>query len=90
MPYIPARPSVLTLHDLSPGWIERWHQGAGRVRRRTPVLLEMGVATMVITPSEAVRKQAMERFHLRADRVVAVPEAAAPWFQPRRLSPRRP
>jgi glycosyltransferase involved in cell wall biosynthesis len=45
------------------------------------VLREMGVATMVITPSEAVRKQAIERFHLRPDRVVAIPEAAAPWLK---------
>jgi glycosyltransferase involved in cell wall biosynthesis len=37
---------------------------------------------MVVTPSETVRKQAIERFRLRPDRVVAVPEAAAPWFGP--------
>ncbi len=82
VPYIPARPSVLTLHDLSPWMNEAWHSDAHRVRRRTPILLEMGVATMVITPSETVRKQAIERFRLRPDRVVAVPEAAAPWFAP--------
>jgi glycosyltransferase involved in cell wall biosynthesis len=85
VPYIPARPSVLTLHDLSPWMNQEWHGDAARVRRRTPMLLEMGIATMVITPSEAVRKQAMQRFHLRADRVIAIPEAAAPWFQPVRL-----
>lgn len=82
VPYIPARPSVLTLHDLSPWLNEDWHADAHRVRRRTPILLEMGVATMVIAPSELVRKQAIERFRLRPDRVVAIPEAAAPWFAP--------
>jgi glycosyltransferase involved in cell wall biosynthesis len=82
VPYIPARPSVLTLHDLSPWLNEEWHANAHRVRRRTPILLEMGVATMVITPSELVRKQAITRFRLRPDRVVAIPEAAAPWFAP--------
>ena len=82
VPYVPARPSVLTLHDLSPWMDDAWHSDAARVRRRTPILLEMGVATMVITPSETVRKQAIERFRLRPDRVVAVPEAAAPWFAP--------
>jgi glycosyltransferase involved in cell wall biosynthesis len=82
VPYISGRPSVLTLHDLSPWMDRRWHGDAARVRHRTPVLLEMGIATMVITPSESVRKQAMERFKLRPDRVVAVPEAAAPWFTP--------
>jgi glycosyltransferase involved in cell wall biosynthesis len=82
VPYIPARPSVLTLHDVSPWLDERWHHDAGRVRRRTPILLEMSVATMVITPTELVRKQAMERFRMRPERVVAVAEAAAPWFAP--------
>jgi hypothetical protein len=57
VPYISGRPSVLTLHDLSPWMDHRWHGDAARVRHRTPVLLEMGIATMVITPSESVRKQ---------------------------------
>ncbi len=86
VPYISGRPSVLTLHDLSPWMVSplggRWHRNAGRVRRRTPLLLEMGVATMVITPAESVRKQAIERFRLGPDRVVAIPEAAAPWLAP--------
>ena len=82
VPYIPQRPSVVTIHDLSP-WMEpAWHHGAGRVKRRTPVLLEMGAATMIITPSEHVRRDAIERFRLRPERVVAVPEAAAPWLRP--------
>ena len=33
---------------------------------------------MVITPGESVRRAAIERFRLRPERVVAVPEAAAP------------
>jgi glycosyltransferase involved in cell wall biosynthesis len=82
VPYLGRRPSVLTLHDLSPWMNQRWHHAAGRVRRRTPVLLELGIATMVITPGEAVRKQAIERFRLKPDRVVAVPEAAASWLRP--------
>lgn len=82
VPYIPRRASVLTLHDLSPWMNPAWHHAAGRVRRRTPLLLELGVPTMVITPGEAVRKQAIERFHLRPERVAAVPEAAAPWLHP--------
>jgi len=79
VPYIPRRPSVLTLHDLSP-WM--WRHAAKRVRRRTPILLELGIATMIVTPGEAVRKQAIERFRLRPERVVAVPEAASSWLRP--------
>ena len=90
VPYLARRPSVLTLHDLSPWMNERWHRGATRVRRRTPILLDLGLATMVITPSELVRKQAIDRFRLLPETVVTVPEAAAPWLRPvatRVLSP---
>jgi glycosyltransferase involved in cell wall biosynthesis len=82
VPYIPRRPSVLTIHDLSPWMNKRWHHAADRVRRRTPLLLDLGIATMIVTPGEAVRQQAIDRFHLRPDRVVAVPEAAARWLVP--------
>ncbi len=82
VPYLARCPSVMTLHDLSPWMDPRWHHAAHRVRRRTPVLLELGIATMIITPGETVRKQAIERFRLRPDRIVAIPEAAAPWMRP--------
>ena len=82
VPYLSRRPSVMTIHDTSPWMDPNWHHAAGRVRTRTPVLLEMGIATMVITPSEVVRKQAIDRFRLRPERVVAIPEAAAPWLKP--------
>jgi glycosyltransferase involved in cell wall biosynthesis len=82
VPYIPRYPSVLTLHDLSPWMDEKWHHAADRVRARTPLLLELGLASMIITPGESVRKQAIERFRLRPERVVVVPEAAAARFRP--------
>ena len=82
VPYLPLRPSVMTVHDLSP-WMEpAWHRDADRVRKRTPTLLRLDLATMVITPSLAVRKQAIERFRLQPERVVAVPHAAARHLQP--------
>jgi glycosyltransferase involved in cell wall biosynthesis len=86
VPYLPRRPSVMTVHDLSP-WAPRkpgredWQPDAVRVRRRTPVLLRLGLARMVITPSEAVRREAIARFGLRPDRVVAVPLAASAAFR---------
>jgi len=90
VPYLLRRPSVLTLHDLSPWMDQRWHHAAQRVRRRTPVLFELGLATMVITPGEKVRRAAIERFGLQPERVVAVPEAAAHWFRPVETSPATP
>ena len=82
VPYRALRPSVMTLHDLSPWLDPAWQPGASRVRRRTPRLLRMGLATMVITPAETIRRAAMERFELSPDRVVTVPLAAADFFRP--------
>jgi glycosyltransferase involved in cell wall biosynthesis len=87
VPYLSRGPSVMTLHDLSPWMNPDWHPESNRVRKRTPWLLRLGLVTMVITPSEAVRKQAMERFDLEANRVVAVPLAAAGIFRPRVSKP---
>jgi glycosyltransferase involved in cell wall biosynthesis len=90
VPYIPRRPSVMTLHDLSPWMKPEWHHDAARVRRRTPVLLRWGIATMVVTPSEAVRRQAIERFSLHPDRVAVTPEAAPAWLRPVEAPPADP
>ncbi len=90
VPYLPLRPSVMTLHDLSPWMDPGWHSESRRVRTRTPTLLRLGLATMVITPSEAVRRSAIERFHLQQDRVIAVPHAANPEFHPTREPPHGP
>lgn len=82
VPHIPRRPSVVTIHDLSPWMNAEWHHDAGRVRRRTPFLLGLGIATMVITPTETVRKQVMEAFGVASSRVVAVPHGASAVFRP--------
>ncbi|MFN7992164.1 MAG: glycosyltransferase family 1 protein [Bryobacteraceae bacterium] len=82
VPYVSKRPCVLTLHDLSPWRDEAWHCDTGRVRKRTPLLIGFGLATMILTPSEAVRKEAMERFRVHPDRIRAVPHAASPVFRP--------
>ena len=92
VPYLKRRPSVMTLHDLSPWrhedwthaeWMnDTWQTDAARVRRRAPLLLRFGIATMVITPSEAVRRNAINQFHLDPDRVRTVPLAAGPTFHP--------
>ncbi|HEV2690469.1 MAG TPA: glycosyltransferase family 1 protein [Bryobacteraceae bacterium] len=82
VPYLHLRPAVMTLHDLSPWMDARWHAESDRVRKRTPMLLRLGLTNMVITPTEAVRRQAMERFRLAPGRVVAVPLAASEHFRP--------
>lgn len=83
VPYVRVCASVLSLHDLSPWMDSAWHgAGVARVRQRTPWLLRMGLATMVLTLSEAVRRRAIERFALDGERVVAVPLAAADSLRP--------
>jgi glycosyltransferase involved in cell wall biosynthesis len=81
-PYAPLRPSVVTVHDLSPWMNPEWHYADDRVRRRTPVLLGLRIATMIITPTEAVRGQIIERFRVSSARVAAVPHAASDVFRP--------
>ena len=82
VPYLPCRPGVLSLHDLSPWMNPAWHNGAHRVRRRTPVLLGLHLAAMVMTPSEAVRRQAIDAFGIHPSRIVAAPHAASEIFRP--------
>ncbi len=82
VPYLARRPSVMTVHDLSPWMDPAWRGAAERVRRRTPWLLRTNRAAMVITPAESVRRQVLERWRLEPDRVVAIAEAAAPWLAP--------
>jgi glycosyltransferase involved in cell wall biosynthesis len=89
VPYLARRPSVMTVHDLSP-WRGEWQPNSARIRRRTPLLLRLGMATMVITPSEAIRRAAIERFGLAADRVAAIPLAANSHFRPVRANLARP
>jgi len=45
-------------------------------------MLRLGLASMVITVSEAIRKQAIDYFGLHPSRVVAIPLAAARHFTP--------
>ena len=87
VPYLPTRPSVMSLHDLSPWMDPAWHHAADRVRRRTPLLIRLGVATMIVTDSEAVRRQAIDAFRIHPGRIVSVPLAAAAHFRPIRSAP---
>lgn len=82
VPCLPLRPSVVTVHDLSPWKNEHWRAEGNRVRRRTPLLVGLGLATMVVTVSEAIRREAIERFRIAPERIVAVPLAAAPHLKP--------
>lgn len=77
VPYLPVCPAVMTVHDLSPWMNTEWHANVARVRRRAPALIRLGLATMLIVPSLAVRSQVLSMFAINPDRVVAIQEGAA-------------
>ncbi|HZT38868.1 MAG TPA: glycosyltransferase family 1 protein [Bryobacteraceae bacterium] len=81
VPYLPLRPSVMTVHDLSPWREESMGAASHRVRRRTPFLIGLGAATMVITPTRAIREEVIARFRVHPDRTAAVPLAAPERFK---------
>jgi glycosyltransferase involved in cell wall biosynthesis len=78
VPYSRSRPSVMTVHDLSP-WMDQ--ETSARVRRRAPLLMRHA-ATMIITPTAAIRSAVIEKFRLPKEKVVAVPLAANSHFRP--------
>src|SRR5439155_23391834 len=82
VPYLSETPAILTIHDLSPWRNPEWHDSAGRVRMRTPWLVRFRRARMILTVSEAVRKEIISHFGVRPEQVRAVPLAASDMFRP--------
>ena len=79
VPYIKQRPSVLMIHDLSP-W--RFGDASDRVRRRLPWLIRLRCYSLILTPSEAIKREVVAHFGVAADDVRAVPLAAGAFFRP--------
>jgi len=82
VPYLGNTPSILTIHDLSPWRDPAWHAGADRVRIRTPWLIRLKRARMILTVSDVIRQEIVSRFQVPADRVRAIPLAASERFHP--------
>jgi len=95
VPWMPLRPPVVTVHDLSP-WKEgpaeasngaagaraNPHSASAFVRTRAELQIVLGLAGMILTPTEAVRKEVVEHFRVHPSKVVAAPLAAGPVFRP--------
>ena len=75
-------PTVLTIHDLSLLLFPATHEErrVARARRRLPVMSRR--ATMIITPTEAVKSEVCEHLRVPRDKVVVVNEAPRRSFQP--------
>ncbi len=74
--------TVVTIHDLSILLHPESHEPhlVRRARRRLPLMT--GAATMVITPSESVKREVCEHLHVSADKIVVTPEAPRRSFHP--------
>jgi len=74
-------PTVVTIHDRSmllyPHTQER--KRVRRARRRLPLMAR--AATMIVTPTESVRREVHEHLQIPLERIVAVPEAARSCFR---------
>ncbi|MDT7541555.1 MAG: hypothetical protein QOE33_1459 [Acidobacteriota bacterium] len=75
-------PTVLTVHDLSVFTHAETHvaRRARRLRLRLPLMAR--AATLVITPTEAVRREACALLKLDPEKVVAIHEAPRAFFRP--------
>lgn len=74
--------TVVTVHDLSifaHSDTHETHIGA-RARRRLPIMLRY--AAMIVTPTEAVKREVFERFRIDPDRIAVTPEAPRESFRP--------
>lgn len=79
-------PTVLTIHDLSQLLFPQTHEErrVGRARRRLPVMSRR--ATVIITPTQAVKSEVCEHLRIARDKVVVVNEAPRRSFQPMPLA----
>lgn len=82
VPFRGGVPAVLTIHDLSPWKDPAWHSAAGRVKSRTPWLVRLGRAAVILTVSEAIRREVVSRFGMVPSRVRTIPLAASSRFRP--------
>jgi glycosyltransferase involved in cell wall biosynthesis len=74
-------PTVLTIHDLSLLLFPATHEErrVRRARRRLPVMSRK--ATLIITPTNAVKSEVCEHLRIHADKVIVVNEAPRRSFQ---------
>lgn len=74
--------TVLTIHDLSLMTHPETHEKprVRRARRRLPLMVRE--STVIITPTESVRREVCSLLHVSAEKVFAVPEAFRDCFRP--------
>ncbi|HEX4901008.1 MAG TPA: glycosyltransferase family 1 protein, partial [Pyrinomonadaceae bacterium] len=74
--------TVLTIHDLSTLLLPHTHEGrnVARAKERLPGFAK--AATMIVSPTDAIRQEIHEHLRIPLDKIVAIHEAARDCFQP--------
>ena len=82
VPVLSGCPTVLTIHDLASHLHPETLQSRSvrRARYRLPIMARR--ATMIVTPTQAVRHEVCERFRIKPEKVVAVHHAPRSCFRP--------
>ena len=75
--------TVVTVHDLSALRYPAWHPWWRALLHRVALPATVARADHVITDTQAVRAEVIERFGIAPDRVTAVPVGVSPLFRPR-------
>jgi glycosyltransferase involved in cell wall biosynthesis len=82
-PLAPGGPKrVVTVHDVTFLILRDRYPQARRLYMEGVTRAAVRLAGAIITPSNAVRRDVIERLGVRDERVVAIPEAPAPHFAP--------
>ncbi|MDQ2921612.1 MAG: glycosyltransferase family 4 protein [Acidobacteriota bacterium] len=82
VPLLGGCPTVLTIHDLASYLYPETLQtrSVRRARYRLPIMARR--ATMIVTPTRAVRLEVCERLNVKPEKVIAVHHAPRPCFRP--------
>jgi len=84
MPYASGLPTVVTAYDLIPLLVPEGFSAAQRAAYRIAHQLAFHAARKIITLCDTARESFVERFHLPARKIVAIPPGLGPEFAPQR------
>lgn len=75
-------PYVVTIHDMTLSLLPGYHRWRKQILVRPLIPLVARRAQQIITVSQSARQDIIRLLHVPAERVVVIPEAAAPLFRP--------
>lgn len=82
MPYLPRKPTAVTIHDLIPLRFPAAISLRARLFFQASIRMALWAADEVITPSEASRQDLLKAYSLESHRVTTIPMAPAQCFTP--------